>query len=168
MVAIVRNTLAFICLAMALVTSALWLRNAWTMDNVYLRLSPSKSFRVVSVSGRLSFSTKPFGFDKFVAHNSSRPPTAPNVGFPDDYGKLPSRLWPQIMRWKSSVPPEVHVPCWILVVALLLLAVALATKRRFSLKAMIVATTIVAIVLGGVGAYSRYEAQHRKPLMISS
>jgi hypothetical protein len=166
MVAILRNTLALVCLVLALAFAALGLRSAWTMDHVYWRLSDSKSFCIVSNSGRLCFAVKPFAFEPSIFHESSNPPTDPNVGYPDDDGKLPSKLWPQVMRWKSGPLTFIELPYWLPVVILLLVAPILATRRQFSLRAMIIATTVVAIVLGGVESFSRHEAQHRPPVLV--
>jgi hypothetical protein len=146
----IAGALTFLAAAFLLIT--LCVRSYLTKDILWVRWSNSKSIRLASVKGRLVASTKSFAYPSplVLKHTS---PESLGTGYPDASGRYPNSYWPQIMRWASG-NAEVHIPFWIPAAACGLLAALTAVKRRFSLRSLLIAMTLIAVLLGAVVALS--------------
>jgi hypothetical protein len=134
------------CGVLCLLLIALWLRSYRWNDQFSIHLSDSRVIGPNSFSGRLSFGicTSPDAKFMWPAGLNSEPiinqPPVPNFSF----GRM------------TGTPPRtvdfVWVPYWFL----LLLATAVGVSpwirwsQRFSLRTLLIATTVVAVVLGTV------------------
>jgi hypothetical protein len=115
---------------------ALWVRSKSVCDQLWLRYrqSPDSVLHIVSESGRIVFEHHPVP-DMYL-------------GDPDDSGRRPSGLGFQVLRWGSQT--DVFIPDWFLILILGAIAAipCLRLSLRFSLRTLLIVTTLVAVGLG--------------------
>jgi len=143
-----RLAVSLLTLAICLLVVAAWHRSHRLQEAVYCVVSPTQAFAVVSDRGRLRSYT-------FDAKRLARVPRYGTVSrchlcchdgaecpvLCDD----PSRGW------------EVAMPHWVAVFAAATIAAAPWFRPRFSLRAMLIAMTLIAALLGFVAYSLQYE-----------
>jgi hypothetical protein len=122
----------------------LWIRSYMWVDAVRLTAAPSGgAIQFVSIPGRLGIGqmvpAKPWSFFRMSA-NQWREVTARSSG------KIPSEFIGGIIRNKAV--DQIFVPYWLLVLGSTVVGCAPWLGWRFSLRALLVGTALVAVVLG--------------------
>ncbi len=127
----------------AVLLCVLWVRSYWWYDALQVPISHSKNLFGSSAAGGLAFDTllvgnvRPFGWQAILLSDV----------FASAHPKPPLKLFPSFFRFG---PDDVFVPHWFLVIV----STAIATlpwlhwSNRFSLRNMLIATTLLAVVLG--------------------
>jgi hypothetical protein len=141
----------------AVLLCVLWVRSYQIQDDVWVEYSGPTAgqtgntfVHLLSLHGRLiavprhNFSTTPWRLGhNGVVHFS--------MDFQDNAGRSPSLLSPQILRWSQYSRTEFHIPYWCFIVTFGVVSVIPWVRRigwRFSLRTLLIATTLVAVVLG--------------------
>jgi hypothetical protein len=77
------------------------------------------------------------------------------VGYPDKFGKMPKSWWFQVMRFTTK--NEFHAPQWFPVALAAMLGTLpwIRRPKRFSLRTLLIATTIIGLLLGLIIATTR-------------
>jgi hypothetical protein len=137
----------------AVLLVALWVRSYQTHDIVTIRINDSgpQFLNIHSTGGHFSLVVKVHQGDSgpWLRHSASSPPL--NAGYPDDFGNYPDSVRFRIFRWRSAGLTQVQIPIWFPVVLFALLVVVPWIRQvswRFSLRTLLVATTLVAVGLG--------------------
>jgi hypothetical protein len=124
---------------------ALWVRSYWIIEVITIPVASSRAVAMGSISGSVALSVL----------NSPSPWKTARIPANEweimvKFGalKFPSPVWGGLLR-----TPDVTVlliPCWMLIALSATLAVApwMRWTWRFSLRTLLIATTLVAIVLG--------------------
>ena len=132
---------------LAVALCVLWVRSYWRCDDVSLGIAGGPGYKVISLRGEISASRYP-----------SRE-GAVSVGWrhatvaPDGLSQLSSYRQSQLFGFAVAFPYFIVVPQWFLLFASTVLVVAPWSWRiqwRFSLRTMLIATTLIAVVLGAV------------------
>jgi hypothetical protein len=127
----------------AVLLIALWVRSYWWCNSIYIQHSTQvRIARVFSMQGRIGISSRQHGMDtKFRSFKLGEP-----MEYTDDYGRNSTSAWIRIMRWVSFT--EVLVPYWLVVFLCGSSATAPWIAFRFSLRTLLIATTLVGVLLG--------------------
>ena len=134
-----------------IVYTALWVRSYRTRDLIWMHYSGDNLIRMVSVEGRVVLSIKTYqGTRRSLQRYRSR--AGIGTDYKDDFGKTPNSWWFQILRWQSGLT-EIHIPLWFPVLSAAILSAVVTPIRRFSLRALLIVTTLVAVILGIAAAY---------------
>jgi hypothetical protein len=113
---------------------AMWVRSYWRHDQLICPWPNSRTLRVWSTPGHLTFLTHP------KAGQWKLETTRVGKRFENQEGKI---------GWNSNAFNTIaYCPYWFPVPIPALLAVALWIKWRFSLRTLLIATTLVVVVLG--------------------
>jgi hypothetical protein len=125
---------------------ALWLRSYWWHDTLWIRLTTNRISGMTSVAGSLGIGVGSNVFPeiadrRFLLIGRATDPFSPKPGWLDF----------RYIR-HSDANMEVRVPHWITVLFATTLAAAPWLLYRFSLRTLLIATTLVAVVLGIVVA----------------
>jgi hypothetical protein len=140
-----RIAFSIVCGILCLLLIALWVRSATTSDTLHGRISVDREFDIHSSEGAIILIVEAADDGEWgilsIAHPSEM------EGYSDS-------------RWRAGTTtlPGWYVigPHWFLVAAFALLGIALwRPPRRFSLRTLLIATTLVAVVLGIVVLASR-------------
>jgi hypothetical protein len=131
----------------ALLEDALYnaVRSYWRLEFVVVNYSRSSSFYIKSLPGCIDLTTRPHTYPEGWYLESSRR-TGPSVDWVDDYGQMYRGRLIQVMRYKRFT--EVFVPYWIIVTPFAAFSIAAWLPWRFSLRTLLIATTLVAVALG--------------------
>ena len=135
---------------------ALWVRSYWWMDSLYINYyggtdrityTDVKSLRFFSVSGRIGISNRQMRWAPRILLTHSRQ-TRPYKEYKDESGQISTSAWFRLMRWKAMW--VLHIPDWFLVLTFGVLAGLpwFPRSKRFSLRTLLIATTLVAVGLG--------------------
>jgi hypothetical protein len=111
--------------------------------------SGTKSVSISSAQGRIAVSNKPMRWSPRIATDHSEiSDTFHPLDYTDDFGNAPSASWFRVMRWFKPNHISVEFPNWFLALFLFALAMAPLLVPRFSLRTLLIATTLVAVGLG--------------------
>ncbi len=143
------------CLIACVLLIVLWVRSYWRMDDISRTGGTSATISLRSDLGRLEASTGP-------AVNLSSPPSWQYWGYeqaPSTTDSVKSRPWfRKRFRWhRSAALSLIEVPHWFLIIISGTISVLpwIRPSRRFSLRTLLLATTLVAAVLGLIVWLSR-------------
>jgi len=132
---------------------ALWLRGHWARDQLFVRYSASQFLWIVSERNTLSFVPRPASNAPVAPHSRWIFKTArtsakkSTVGYPDRYGQLPSDSWLRVFYFSNRM--EAHVPHWMLIAFFSIVGlIPWLPFKRYSLRTLLIATTLVAALLG--------------------
>jgi hypothetical protein len=110
---LVRCGWALLALIACALLIALWVRSFYVRDIVRISGSQPGHFRLLVVHGRVVVGHKPFSYPGIVYLEHNNAGAERNyTGFPDEDGRMPSKLWIRQFRWQSGAT-ELHVPIWI-------------------------------------------------------
>ena len=151
-----RIAVTALCLTACVLLVALWVRSYWWIDIVDLPLSKSNYGSIVSVEGHVSWdiddSSANFRLQTYLV---------------EDYRESVEKANPWLkgvdffkgFRFDSV---QCHIPFWFvtLLAGVPAIALSLPTYRRFSLRALLIATTLVAILLGVIGFKLNEPSEH--------
>jgi hypothetical protein len=133
----------------------LWVRSYWRTDSMTLwKASPSRFAYIQSVAGRLNFCKDVMspGEPRF----QTLPLDESSTGFIRALRRCENRFgFGEISDWSLSA---VIVPYWFLVLASMAITAApwiTLIRFRFSLRTMLIATTLIAVVLGLIAVAMR-------------
>jgi hypothetical protein len=137
----------------------LWIRSYWWQDSLHVNYagrdtpnySGTKSININSAQGRIAVSNLPMRWAPRIATNHSKiSHTFVPFDYKDEFGNVPSATWFRVMRWSKPSHTSVEFPNWFTALCCSTLAMApwLPWSRRFSLRTLLIATTLVAMVLG--------------------
>jgi hypothetical protein len=126
----------------------LWVRSYWWFDQASLPYPSNQSVLLFSCQGRFGSCHQEIGLHQFLLTHAKVEQVVISA---DDSGQTPTAWWPQVLRWKSG-EVEVHIPFWMptLTLATLCAIPWVHFKRTFSLRTLLIATTLIAVVLGMV------------------
>ena len=144
-----KRTVAVICLLATACFVILWMRSYAAKDVIWVGGDLPQISRISTPPGRLVLSTRRSPYEGKWAWDCSAPA---NHRYLDSSGRSTTNYWFRVMKWPQFT--EVHLPMWLLALIAGVTGVACAPPSRFSLRGMLVATTIVALVLG-LGIFAR-------------
>jgi hypothetical protein len=134
---------------------ALWVRSYWWKDNLYfstpgtdtVNYSDVKTIRFFSTHGRIGITNRQINWPAHIRLEHSKF-LLPHREYSDEHGQTSTSMWFRIMRWSTFT--EILMPDWFLVIGLCAVAIApwIHWSKRFSLRTLLIATTLVAVVLG--------------------
>src|SRR6185369_1468495 len=102
-----------------------------------------------SAQGRIAVSNKPMRWaPRIVTDHSEISDTFQPFDYTDDFGNAPSATWFRVMRWSKPNHTSVECPNWFLALSFSALAMASWLRPRYRLRTLLIATTLVALVLG--------------------
>jgi hypothetical protein len=145
------------CLIACVLLIVLWVRSYWWQDTLYVNYagrdtpnySGTKSVNLTSAQGRIAVFNKPMRWAPRISTNHSKiSDTFQPLDYTDDVGNAPSAIWFRVMRWSKPSHTSVEFPNWFLALCFSALAMAPWLRWRFSLRTLLIATTLVAVVLG--------------------
>ena len=146
-----------ICGTVAVLLVALWVRSYWWQDTLHVNYagrdtpnySGTKSLNVTSAQGHIAVSNKQMRWARrIVTEHSAISNTFQPFDYTDDFGTTPSATWFRVMRWSNPNHASVEFPNWLLAKCFVALATAPWLPRRFNLRTLLIATTLVAVGLG--------------------
>jgi hypothetical protein len=150
-----RIAFSAVCGIICLLLIALWVRSHWKLDLLTLPISSARAIQVAAVQGDITFRAPPVSYFRSKGYlgpvsslrdyevSPAPPKTSSNR-------KRTSKIG---IRW-SSLPRgsggHIVVPFWMIVVlsAAMSLPLLKSLRWRFSLRTLLIAMTLVAIVLG--------------------
>jgi len=137
----------------AMLLIMLWVRSYWHVD-VLQKPSTSRLFIISSSKGRLAY------FENRASPQSTMPPEviAPII---DDFILVATKPILGFGRVRGlRIPPLLFAPYWfpVLISGVLAAIPWLPWSTRFSLRTLLIATTLVAVVLGLIVAVLRWPA----------
>jgi hypothetical protein len=135
------------CLIACLLMVALWVRSYTWMDEVSYVHSPTKVVVVVSVVGQNHFRIGPWQFTGTPRSmiQSYRKPRVEGINNP-------------FLDFKYQATSEriiIGFPSWLPVLLISSLAAVPWLRWQFSLRTLLIVTTLIAVVLGAIVAFSR-------------
>ena len=147
-----RIAFSAICLIACVLLIALWVRSFHVHDRLQLRIREvGPQFLVAhSLEGRFALAKKVYGGDSTILSVQNAGSPTGNAGFPDDAGNFPDSFSFRIFRWKSGLT-ELQIPMWFPVAIFASMSAIpwlLQFRWRFSLSTLLIATTLIAVVLG--------------------
>jgi len=130
-----------------------WVRSYAWHDGIWGQISQTEGFHFSSHEGRLQFNMlRNFGIIEWRPAFGERIVTVRSPHY-----------FPSFEYSQTALGFFVAMPIWFPVALSATLAVTLATKPQFSLRALLIATTLVAVVLGLVVAFG---SCHRRGLFL--
>jgi hypothetical protein len=140
-----RFTWSGLCVIACVLLVVLWVRSYWWMDTALFPYRHATCVLLFSLQGQFGGSVTPYstvGID--VTHSRLIYPIVTK----DDHGQIAGGAWIQFLRFTFS--SALYIPYWIPVFATLLLAAVpwIRWPKRFTLRILLIATTLVAVVLG--------------------
>lgn len=135
---------AVLLVAFLFVTS-LWVRSYRTKDVLWVHLGADDFLRMSSQSGRLIISVKQL--TNMSAPWMLRHTRPGRLDYEDDLGKKPGGWWVKTLKWKSGLT-EYHMHLCVPAATFLLLVTLVSPQRRFSLRTLLLAATLLALLLG--------------------
>jgi hypothetical protein len=148
------NIASIACLVLCVALMGLWVRSYYSTDMAHGPfLGSLASFSIVSTQGELGIaafiSPGPDRFDGQSGYVDDRFFACPRYNTPWGFGAR-----------TASGNPIVVFPFWFLVLTIVALAAAFRIKwsRRFGLRTMLIATTLIAVALGMIVAVERLSS----------
>ena len=140
-----RITWTMFCVIAAVLLVALWVRSYWISDALWVRYSATPDIVcLVTYRGSLGLTRlfDPTTASFHVEHNDVTDME------PSDDGRKPNSLWFQILTWSGST--TILVPLWFILLTMLAASSVpwIHWPKRFSLRTLLIATTLVAVLLG--------------------
>jgi hypothetical protein len=142
-----RIAVTALCLTACVLIVALWVRSYWRHDSIRTWISSSRSLVILSHEGFMVVHLRLYNFVPF----DELPLVYFRSGTIGDSAYLPPASW----SWRSGFIPESSyfessVPHWILLIVSGSLAIVpwIHWSKRFSLRTLLIATTLVAMGLG--------------------
>ena len=128
---------------------AMWARSYWWQDSVNIPGTNTKNLLVGSRQGRLIISVRPFPLHELVTNHDVI--DDPKQVFVDDFGNTARARWIQVLRWRNGIT-ELIIPYWMVAIVAAALACLPWLRWKFSLRTLLIATTLVAAGLGAIVA----------------
>jgi hypothetical protein len=128
---------------------AMWVRSLWWQDSVNIPGTNTKNLFVGSRQGRIAISMRSFALNKLVTHHDRI--DDPKQVFVDDLGNTARARWIQVLRWRNGIT-ELIIPYWMVAIVAAALACLPWLRWKFSLRTLLIATTLVAAGLGAIVA----------------
>ena len=121
---------------------ALWVRSYWTYDIVGIA-GPGSEYSIHSTGGFIGV------YDMLDISGTSGPTNWRYVHRPSDPANFRVSAWrPHYSTYPDAPSVSVEIPYWMLVLPLGLLAAIPWLRWHFSIRTLLIATTLVAVVLG--------------------
>jgi hypothetical protein len=149
------NIASIVCLVVCVALMGMWVRSFWRWDQIAGHLSDRQLFGIDSLDGRLKFTSFPSTPNRYSPWRMTSQPT----------GKLSAELRAGQIRsngigfagdfaWNYSY---LILPYWfaVLIAGAFSLARWSQVKYRFSLRTLLIATTILAVILGMIAWLDR-------------
>ncbi len=142
------------CVIACVLLIAYWVRSYYVADSVFMRVSTWSGYFFISTKGQLA-----------LRHETI---DAPGIGFYGNMG-IPDWVWSTypgaVPKFTTrlgfdfrQLPYFIVVPYWApLFICLVLAAMPVLIRRRFSLRTLLLATTLVAVVLGLIVWLRRFK-----------
>jgi hypothetical protein len=141
-----RIAFSAVCAILCLLLIVLWVRSYSGLEAYVFRLSQNRRVAVVSEVGEAGIATKIADAKWHVILNAlGTRSTYSRLMLPEDRQPLYRRIFLQnqeVYSWKLGVP------YWVMVTACVALTIAPWLRWRFSLRTLLIATALVAVVLG--------------------
>ena len=144
----VRLAVSVAFLSLFVVTACLWVRNQQTKDILWIHQDAAEYLRLASHDGRIVVSSR--SLDRISEPWWLSHARVTGRVYQDDFGKTPSNWWFQILKWNGGLR-EFHLPLWMPLLVFASLALAVSPKRQFSLRTLLIAVTIFAVLLAIAG-----------------
>ena len=133
------------CAIACVLLVVLWMRSYQWVEAIRLTAAPNGgAIQCLSIPGRLAIGTfkfaSPWSFYRMSASEWQGVMTRSPVS------DFPSPIWGG--RLQNSIVDQVFMPYWILVLSSVVIASVPWLRWRFSLRTLLIATTLVAVVLG--------------------
>jgi hypothetical protein len=135
------------CLVVCALLIAWWVRGYWKFDVLLAPIGSTRMLTIITCRGHISFGVPPLKYYINKGYSPSRQRTSGPVGPRSLTAGNPSKLG---IHWSSKPRGEVIFPFWMLVLPIGISGVLLlkGEKWQFSLRSMLFAITLVAVVLG--------------------
>lgn len=128
------------CAIVCLLMIAAWVRSYSWADGFFLKLLPSGHVQVHAADGRMCIWLERKPIDRWFSSNS-RLITEPTP--PDAENRIP---WLDVYAWPNLI--RIYTAHWLLTVVAGSLAVIPWCPRKFSLRGLLIFTTVIATVVG--------------------
>lgn len=146
-----RVAFSAICGIACVLLIVLWVRSYAKFDHTWVPVSPTRTFCVITCKGYASFGTPPVKYFRDRGSVASWDHSSGDANKRALIARTQSCLG---VRWTTLQPAErglqVIVPIWMLIAFVLLIGTApfWLPKLRFSLRTLLITTTIIAAALG--------------------
>jgi hypothetical protein len=139
----------------AVLLCVLWVRSYWWFDPIRLSYPKGLSAQITSWDGHISIRPTFRSNDIFERYSPSYLQNP--VIVKDEFGRVADAKWIYVLRYPTDGFNEIYIPHWMVAVLMGGIAVApwIHLRKRFSLRALLIATTLVAVLLGLVVWASR-------------
>jgi hypothetical protein len=133
------------CLTACVLLIVLWLRSYYVADSVFMRVSTWSGYFFVSTKGQLALRRETIDAPGIGFYGNMGIPDWVWSTYPGALPKFPTRLGFDV--WQ--LPYFIALPYWApLLVCGVLAAMPFLIRRSFSLRTLLIATTLMAVVLG--------------------
>ncbi len=152
----VRIVFSATCLIACVLLIVLWVRSYWRNDVCSIGVHSSQELGFDSIWGELGLLTMPKTLGTNGWHVASYP-IEPDTTFPilkEDMTPIDSTFGFRFIA--SANMSAAFIPYWFLTLLSAILATAPWLPRRFSLRTLLIATTLIAVVLGLIVAVLRW------------
>jgi hypothetical protein len=156
-----RIALLALCGMVSVVLIAMWARSYWKWDQFITPITPIRTIRVITYQGHIRFSAPPTQYFRDKGHIGSvwsmrQHTMGPIRGESRFTARMRSKFFVYWSPGPRGSGSELLVPFWMFVLPGVLLFVVAVTKwkLRFSLRMLLIITTLIALGLGFVFAKS--------------
>jgi hypothetical protein len=145
-----RISTAALCGVTCVAVVALWIRSYWWTDDFYGPFPMSNGFAISSNYGRF-----------MIGGGDTDEPTTEwellSTRFDDPANGMSPQLLPPIFAFDfSDANWYLHMPQWFVALVAGLIAFALAKRRSYSVRTMLIITTLIALALGAIVYYASH------------
>jgi hypothetical protein len=147
-VRLIRVSTTVACLSLAAVVMALWLRNFWVADVIWTPLPAASQLTIASADGQIELG---------ISYPSGQRAKLPETTWGwQTYTASQNRAVKVVVPWKTVIRYRrvwggavIVLPHWLVFLVPLLVSVVpwIRWSRRFTIRTMLVVTTLVAVVL---------------------
>jgi hypothetical protein len=136
------------CGILCVMLIVLWVRSYWWFDPIRLSYPNGPSLQITSWDGHIS--TRPTFRSNDIIERIPPSYLQNPIIVKDEFGRTADARWIYVLRYPTDGFNEVYVPHWMLALLMGGLAVApwIHRSKRFSLRTLLIATTLVAVALG--------------------
>lgn len=131
----------------------LWIRSFSSRDSLFLPYSNSQVVRVSSIEGQ--FATRLIAGDERYEWTLKRAASPGGLTFPGEDLRYRDSYRIRALPWQKTPFAILYVPHWIPLVLTSAVATSAWLPFRFSLRTLLIATTLIAIVLGAIIHFAR-------------